>query len=213
VGNSALRLEHRVIEAAVKVVPPAGADRAAALPTPGGYLAAVADGAGGTGGGAATAERLITALSKLTAEAGSADWWTVLLELDEELARGRGGETTGVVAFVSADRVTGASVGDSAAWLISPSGGFTDLTVHQRRKPLIGSGEALPVEFQAEFRGGRLLLASDGLLKYTTAERICELAMAESLTDAVSALVECVRLPSGGLQDDVAVVLVEATPA
>jgi hypothetical protein len=70
-----------------------------ALAAPGGYLVAVADGAGGTGGGAAAAERLITALTKLTAEAGSADWWTVLLELDEELASRRGGETTGVVAF------------------------------------------------------------------------------------------------------------------
>jgi len=60
----------------------------------------------------------------------------VLLELDEESA-GRGGETTAVVAFVDSDRVRGASVGDSAAWLISPAGEMTDVTVHQHRKPLI----------------------------------------------------------------------------
>ena len=110
-----------MIEAAVKVLPPSGADRAIAVPSEGGYFVAVADGAGGTGGGASVADRLIVALTKLTAQAASADWWSVLLELDEELA-GRGGETTAVVAFVDSDRVRGASVGDSAAWLISPAG-------------------------------------------------------------------------------------------
>ena len=196
-----------MIEAAVRVLPPSGADRAIAVPSEAGYFVAVADGAGGTGGGASAADRLILALTKLTAQAASADWWSVLLELDEELA-GRGGETTAVVAFVDSDRVRGASVGDSAAWLISPAGEMTDLTVHQRRKPLIGSGEALPVEFEAELRGGRLLLATDGLTKYVTAERICALATKGSVVKAADSLTACVRLPSGGLQDDVAVVIV-----
>jgi PPM family protein phosphatase len=197
------------VQAAIKVLPPSGQDRAVARPTRGGYLVAVADGAGGTGGGASAADRLIVSLTKLTAEAASADWWSVLLELDEELA-GRGGETTSVVAFVDSDRVRGASVGDSAAWLISPAGEMTDLTVHQRRKPLIGSGEALPVEFAAELRGGRLLLATDGLTKYAPPERICSLATKGTVVEALDALVNCVRLPSGELQDDVAVVLVSA---
>jgi len=196
-----------VIEAADKVLPPSGADRAIAVPSEGVYFVAVADGAGGTGGGASAADRLIVALTKLTAQAASADWWSVLLELDEELA-GRGGETTAVVAFVDSDRVRGASVGDSAAWLISPAGEMTDLTVHQHRKPLIGSGEALPVEFEAELRGGRLLLATDGLTKYVTAERICALTTKGSVVKAADSLTACVRLPSGGPQDDVAVVIV-----
>ena len=85
---------------------------------------------------------------------------------------------------------------------------MTDLTVHQRRKPLIGSGEALPVEFEAQLRGGRLLLATDGLTKYVTAERICALAAKGSVVKAADLLTACVRLPSGGLQDDVAVVIV-----
>ena len=99
----------------------------------------------------------------------------MLLELDEKLA-GRGAETTAVVAFVDSDRVRGASIGDSAAWLISQAWEMTDLTVHQHRKPLIGSGKALPVEFEAELRGGPLLLATDRSTKYVTAERICALA-------------------------------------
>ncbi len=166
----------------------------------------VADGAGGTGGGAAAADRLLAALTNRRTEATSTDWWSVLLELDEELSA-RGGQTTAVVAFVDGDRVRGASVGDSAAWLISPEGGMTDLTVHQRRKPLVGSGEALPVEFEGERRGGRLLLATDGLIKYTPRDRICALAMTGSVVEAVDALINAVRLPSGALQDDVAIVL------
>ena len=168
---------------------------------------AVADGAGGTGGGGAAADRLINSLSKLTAEAANADWWSVLLELDEELSA-RGAETTAVVAFADGDRVRGASVGDSEAWLISPTGELADLTKHQRRKPLVGSGEALPVEFEAELQGRRLLLATDGLTKYATAERICALAMQGSVAQSADALANCVRLPSGAFQDDIAVVLV-----
>jgi hypothetical protein len=121
-----------VIEAAVKVLPPSGADRAIAVPSEGGYFVAVADGAGGIGGGASAADRLIVDLTKLTAQAASADWWSVLLELDEELA-GRGG---------------------------------------------------------------------------VTAERICALATKGSVVKAADSLTACVRLPSGGLQDDVAVVIV-----
>jgi serine/threonine protein phosphatase PrpC len=99
-------------------------------------------------------------------------------------------------------------VGDSSAWLISPAGELTDLTEHQRRKPLLGSGEALPVIFEAELVGCRLVLGSDGLFKYATAERICGLAMRGSVAEAADALASCVRLPSGRFQDDVAVVIV-----
>jgi hypothetical protein len=63
-------------------------------------------------------------------------------------------------AFVDSDRVRGASVGDSCAWLISPAGEVTDLTARQRRRPLLGSGEALPLVFDAELNGARLLVAS-----------------------------------------------------
>jgi serine/threonine protein phosphatase PrpC len=197
------------VQAAIKVLPEGGQDRALAVPTAGGYLVAVADGAGGTGNGAAAAARLIAGLAKLAGAAASTDWFEALLELDDAiLSRRSGGQTTGVVAFVNRDRVVGASVGDSSAWLVSPTGEITDLTVHQRRRPLIGTGEALPVVFEADLLGRRLLLASDGLTKYATAERICSLAMQGSVAQAADALANCARLPSGGLQDDVAVVIV-----
>jgi serine/threonine protein phosphatase PrpC len=180
-----------------------------AVPTQGGYLVAVADGAGGTGDGAAAAERVITGLAELAGAAASTDWFAALLELDDDLLAHRPGcQTTGVVAYVTAGRIVGASVGDSSARLISPAGEMTYLTAHQRRRPLIGSGEALPVIFEAAYWDGRLILGSDGLFRYATAERICALAMQGSVAEAADALVSCVRLPSGGLQDDVAVVVV-----
>ena len=164
-----------------------GEDRTVAVPTGGGYLVAVADGAGGTGNGAAAAERLVTALTKLAGVAASTDWFEALCAIDDELSTS-GGQSTAVVAFADSDRVVGASVGDSSAWLISPDGEVTDLTARQRRRPLLGSGEALPVQFEAVRGGGRLLLASDGLFKYATAERICTLAMQGSVAEAASAL-------------------------
>src|SRR5215469_15180262 len=75
-------------------------------PTPAGYLAAVADGAGGTGAGAIASGRLVDFLTKCGP--GSTDWFDALLAFDDELsARRSGGQTTGVVAFVDQDRISG----------------------------------------------------------------------------------------------------------
>ena len=197
------------MEAAINVLPMSGQDRAIAIPTAGGYLVAVADGAGGTGGGAVAAEHLIAFVSGLSEEAASTDWFDALCAFDDELsARPLSGQTTGIVAFVGSERIIGASVGDSSAWLISLSGQTIDLTARQRRKPLLGSGEALPVLFEAERRGDRVLLASDGLFKYAPGDRICALATRGTVAEAANALTNCVQLPSGGFHDDVAVVIV-----
>jgi len=187
------------------VLPESGEDRAIAVPTAGGYLVAVADGADGTGNGGVAAQRLVKGLADLADTAASEDWFTVLLKLDEEILEQRhGGQTTGVVAFVGRGRVVGASVGDSSAWLVSPTGEITELTAHQRRRPLIGTGEALPVVFEEDLLGRHLLLATDGLTKYATPGKIADLVVHGSVEE----IADCVRLPSGDLQDDVAVVIV-----
>lgn len=54
---------------------------------------------------------------------------------------------------------------------------------------------------------GTLLLATDGLVKYTSAELICDIIRATPFADAPRALIEAVRYPSGRLPDDVAVIL------
>ena len=144
----------------------------------------------------------------LANHASSSDWFDALCAFDDELSsRGSGGQTTAVVASVDGSRVVGASVGDSCAWLVSPTGQVSDLTANQRRRPLLGSGEALPVQFDAELDGSRLLLASDGLLKYATVEQICAIATQGAVAEAADALANCVRLPSGAVPDDIAVVV------
>jgi PPM family protein phosphatase len=199
------------VEAAVAVLQASGlgADRALAVPTAQGYLLALADGAGNSGRGAVAAERLVALVAQRVPEAASTDWFEALCTLDDELSRGgSGGQTTAAVACVSGNRIAGASVGDSSAWFISPAGEVTDLTARQRRRPLLGSGEALPVVFDAELNGARLLVASDGLIKYAAVEQVCALATQGSVAEAAEALANCVRLPSGVLHDDVTVVLV-----
>jgi len=102
-------------------------------------------------------------------------WSDLLAKVDKQISVGRG-ETTGVVVAVSEQGIVGASVGDSAAWLIGKDG-FDNLTAAQLHKPLIGSGRAKPVSFERNALGEQvLLLGSDGLVKYAPPERICGIA-------------------------------------
>jgi serine/threonine protein phosphatase PrpC len=116
------------------------------------------------------------------------------------------GQTTAVVVVLRADRVFGASVGDSGAWWITTEG-LDDLTEPQHRKPLLGSGMAQPVGFDRRVGDGTLLVATDGLLKYSSPANICTTARGPLLSDAVDQLLSSVRLRSGTFPDDVALAL------
>ncbi len=178
-------------------------DRAAHFARPEGDILVVADGAGGTGGGGAAADAVLAAVSRCVAMRETQGWVEVLTRLDAE---GLGGESTAVVCCVFEDRVVGASVGDSGAWLLEHDA-VDDLTQAQRRKPLLGSGRAAAVPFAARLGDRTLLLASDGLLKYTSAERIAATVVAEDLQANAVDLLDLVRLRSGALPDDVAILL------
>ena len=102
--------------------------------------------------------------------------------------------------------VFGASVGDSGAWLVGAAG-VTDLTQHQKPKPLLGSGNATPIGFGPLPCVGRVLIGSDGLFKYVPHGRIHDLASTLPFDDVPRALVDAARLRSGGLQDDIAVIV------
>lgn len=65
--------------------------------------------------------------------------------------------------------------------------------------------------FGALQRSSRLLIASDGLLKYVAREKIWQLGRADRLEPAADSLVAAARLPGGGLQDDVSLVLFAIT--
>lgn len=166
-------------------------------------VAIVCDGAGNGGHGALAAELAIAELRRAW-QAGFVDWVRALLAVDQLLkTQAQGGETTCVAVVISDDGLCrGASVGDSGALMISRSGPVRDLTAHQDRSRL-GSGRAHPKMFRTPLIG-RLILATDGLLKYISPTDIRACA-----ARGVDALIESVRLKSGALQDDVAVVLLE----
>jgi serine/threonine protein phosphatase PrpC len=188
-------------------------DRAAFFQLGSTLVLVVADGAGGLSGGAEAAEFVVHRLQELASPLClSAEGLRDLLEkVDREMADlGTFGETTAVVVALSEKGIAGASVGDSGAWALSPSKA-DDLTASQSRKPFIGSGRAIPVSFSRNEFAGTLLLASDGLLKYASQQRIASVAQATDLNEGIQSLVALVRYPSGALPDDVAILLARKT--
>jgi serine/threonine protein phosphatase PrpC len=171
-------------------------------------IVALADGAGGMSGGAQAAELFVSIVREnMSSLHTAADCDRVLRSADDRISA-TGGETTGIVLIAHGGRVFGASVGDSEAWLFS-STGEVHLTQSQRRKPMLGSGEADPGAFTTEVREGLLLVASDGLWKYTSNEKIRGEIRAGAGDDLLDRLVKLVRLRSGALQDDVALAALE----
>jgi PPM family protein phosphatase len=174
-----------------------GEDRVAVVRAAHGFILAVADGSGGTSGAAAAAE-----LAVRLATEGRAPWTEVIRRIDAVL---NGGQCALAVAAITGSAILGASVGDCGAWLIDDQ--LHDLTAHQIRKPLVGSGKAAPVAFEAELGAATLLLASDGLFNYARREQILGLARSPDLDAAANALANLPRLRSGTLPDDVSVIL------
>jgi serine/threonine protein phosphatase PrpC len=181
-----------------------GQDRAAVIEVEGGVVIVVADGAGGTGNGGGAAQAVVDAVR--AAAAGAPSWEEVLERCDEDHGALGGGQTTAVVVEIRGEHVHGASVGDSGAWIVGGAS-TRDLTCRQERKPLIGDG-GVPAYLRGELRAREtLLVASDGLLRFSSRADIARIAMGQDVAAAARALVALVRLPDGELQDDVAVVL------
>lgn len=173
-------------------------------------VVAVADGAGNSRESWKAARHALSALDSLTIEAlTNADeslLVRVLCQADREISAAAIGETTVVACILRGDEIIGTSVGDSGAWIITDSDRI-DLTAHQRRKPLLGSGGAVPVPFRCNWTDGYLLLATDGLLKYTQPQAICETLRGDQFEVVCEKLLWPVRLRSGGYPDDVAIVV------
>ena len=173
----------------------------------------VADGAGGMSGGAEAAQFFVEGVRKRIGTASmNTDGLTQLLTLlDREMSGiGAYGETTGVVAVLSGSGVFGASVGDSGAFVFSKAS-LENLTANQARKPFLGSGRAIPIPFTRESLNGILLVATDGLLKYTSLEKIAATILAADFDSAANKLVELVRYQSGALPDDISILLAQKT--
>jgi serine/threonine protein phosphatase PrpC len=169
----------------------------------------VTDGAGGISGGAEAAQFIVDGVRKRIGSTtmNPKELTMLFTSLDREMAAiGAFGETTCVVVVLSESGVVGASVGDSGALVFSKAG-VDNLTANQVRKPFLGSGRAMPVSFTHGLLEGTLLVASDGLLKNTSLEKIAATILTADFDNAASKLVELVRYQSGALPDDVSVLL------
>ncbi len=187
---------------------PENQDRGVVIEASIGLVMVVADGAGGQSGGAEAAAMAIELVRQRSNEHCNANACVALLQsMDQAISKDRvAGETTCALAVVTRDGLYGASVGDSRVWVINESG-FTNLTERQSRKPFIGSGSAWPSPFECTITDGdSLLLATDGLLKYTSSEQIIAVCRDEMASQVPRRLIELVRYPSGALPDDVTVI-------
>jgi serine/threonine protein phosphatase PrpC len=163
----------------------------------------VADGAGGTEDGEIASRSVVESVRQATTQSeGAINWGHVLRQADFAIPSG---ESTACVVELTATGLRGSSVGDTRIGLVVgdelvfPSEG-------QQRKPLLGSGVAVPYEFGSHWDGGVVIIGSDGFWDYVRLDRLlAELRFIEFPILAKS-LCEMVRLPSGDLSDDVAVV-------
>jgi serine/threonine protein phosphatase PrpC len=164
----------------------------------------IADGVGGRSGAAQAAEFTIGSCRDAAPDlSGPAECFRLLCGVDQRIAQKPDcGETTAVIVVASSEGLFGANVGDSAAWLFAPDG-KEELT--RLRKPYLGTGVAAPHQFARKFSQGTLVVASDGLWKYSSLESIeqkVRLANPERLAAELAALV---RLRSGTFPDDVSI--------
>ncbi len=163
----------------------------------------VADGAGGVGSGDLAAETVVREIANEHPGISTAkDWERGLRQLDGRIGTG---ESTAVVVDLRPDSIIGASVGDSGAWVVYDDQ-LVDLTANQNRKPLLGSGAARPTPFSHGPLRGTLIVATDGFWNYVRRDALTCMFAETDLSEIPRRCVELVRLPSGDLWDDVAVV-------
>ena len=169
----------------------------------------VADGAGGTGAGDVAALAVIREIEAEYMNIHSANEWAAFLRQIDCLIGD--GETTAVVVDVRTIGIAGASVGDSRAVVVR-DGTISELTANQKRKPLIGSGMAEPIEFVCPPLDGLLLLGTDGFFNYAKPNAILASIAKSDFQTLPRKCIDMVRLPSGDYWDDVGVVAVRHRP-
>lgn len=182
----------------------------------------VADGVGGreNGGNAASLAVKLTweVVSRATTrELSDTHFWQQTFHYVDESVSDDSvcGETTLVAICLTPTRIVGACVGDSETWWINPSGTIQVLT-EGGCKPYLGRGMASPTTFTFPTpQAGTLLVATDGLFKYTDAEQIARTVVGggTDLQTIAAALRDQVRSSSGVLYDDFAVLLAASTEA
>jgi len=170
----------------------------------------LADGAGGTSG-AKEASSLIMQWVKENQKSLEQSITIERLEeqvnlLDKMMYKSKNvGESTFVMALITDTHIMGVSVGDSKCWMFGKDFDH-ELSLMQHRKPLLGSGNAQAIGFCMEMMG-TVVIGSDGLFDYTSIEKIKKESQSKNAT--AKSLAMLAKESTGGLQDDVSVVLVK----
>lgn len=180
-------------------------------------IVVLADGAGGIRGGAVASQLLIEDVRSAVADSAFAiddvcAWGDLFQASDRALTAKHSGETSAVVIALGSRGVVGVSAGDCEAWVVSLAL-VDDLTSGQHTKSRLGTGRAVPVTFQRATLDGVLLVGTDGLFKYASKGVIAHIVRANTIGRTAEALVELVRLPSGGFADEAAIFVATRKPA
>jgi len=168
-----------------------------------GAVLVVADGAGGIEDGEVASRSVVEFIRQVPYDPTTpTDWGQVLRQADLAMPSGH---STACVVELSENGLRGASVGDSRVGILSaddmeyPSDG-------QQRKPLLGSGEAVPFEFNFPWNGEMVLVGSDGFWNYVRMEQVLANLRFIEFPLLAKTMCEMARLPSGGYADDASVI-------
>jgi len=172
----------------------------------------VADGGGSMHGGEATSSCLVSVVGAAVEDPAflveeMQSWIDLFKTTDTALPANGAGETTGVVVVAGPRGLAGVSAGDSEAWVVTPTA-VDDLTVGRQTGQRLGGNRVTPAAFERPALGGVLVIASDGLFKYAATEVIARIVRSNAIGATAECLIDLVRLRSGKVADDVAVVLV-----
>ncbi len=187
-------------------------DAAAVFERDDALVVVVADGTGGNRGGERASHSFVAVVQSAVADRAFLPhelraWINLFRHTDAAFAAQGTGETTGVVAVVGPQGLFGVSTGDSQAWVVTSSQ-IDNLTVGQHTSGRLGTNRVTPATFERPALTGVLVLATDGLFDYAAIDVIARIVRADPIGSAAEHLVELVRLRSGKLADDVALVLV-----
>jgi len=91
-------------------------------------------------------------------------------------------------------------------------GELHNLTAHQQRKPLLGSGKAQPVAFHDGPLRGILVIATDGFCNYVKRPELIRTVVTSEFFSLPRKLLDLARPKSGELWDDVAIVVCRNQP-
>lgn len=193
----------------VRAAGSSGHDRVRVLEYSESALIVLCDGTGGVAGGADAADLVSNFLARPGFQPPGSSTAAFLAEMLTTIdcspfMPASAGLTTAVVAWIAHGKVTGASVGDSEAWLVRRND-YVELTEMQYRGPLIGSRRCYPVAFGPIELDGTLIIGSDGLFKHCDRANLLRLARSADYEVLPELLLGAAKPSTGKLRDNFSV--------